>query len=484
MKTLLFKLLSFVVVVAGAGVIVVAADPGDGKDNVARLLDRPVSFHYLSGGLYDNRRNRAEADYIAHLVRGLLLGGCGYSIGIVAFSEAQQNEITSALSRLAAEDAAFAERLEEETEREVDGQFVGFLVKNLENIQGDERDVMILSVCYGYAPDGKMRMNFGPINQSGGEKRLNVAFSRAKHHMAVVSSIHHSDITNDYNDGANCLKSYLRYAAACSVGDVAASQRILRELAVWRDLQEVHEPPPSPVVEQVAAALRERGYAVATGVGMSHFRCDVAARRHGDPHYRLGILVDTATHYQQEDLLERDMMRPQLLQAFGWRITHVLSCDWYRDRAAVLEHLVQAVEQDEEPPQVEPEEDDTEDAWAEFDGPDEPEPDAEATPEGQPPPHSEMPPGDGAPQRPAAPVPLVIQPFARYFEFVGGNSAKFWEVALDDRTVTVRFGRIGARGQTQKKVFADNVTAAHTARKLIRQKLGKGYSEKPVPNKE
>lgn len=463
---------------------IVAADPGDGKDNVARLLDRPVSFHYLSGGLYDNRRNRAEADYIAHLVRGLLLGGCGYSIGIVAFSEAQQNEITSALSRLAAEDAAFAERLEEETEREVDGQFVGLLVKNLENIQGDERDVMILSVCYGYAPDGKMRMNFGPINQSGGEKRLNVAFSRAKHHMAVVSSIHHSDITNDYNDGANCLKSYLRYAAACSVGDVAASQRILRELAVWRDLQEVHEPPPSPVVEQVAAALRERGYAVATGVGMSHFRCDVAARRHGDPHYRLGILVDTATHYQQEDLLERDMMRPQLLQAFGWRITHVLSCDWYRDRAAVLEHLVQAVEQDEEPPQVEPEEDDTEDAWAEFDGPDEPEPDAEATPEGQPPPHSEMPPGDGAPQRPAAPVPLVIQPFARYFEFVGGNSAKFWEVALDDRTVTVRFGRIGARGQTQKKVFADNVTAAHTARKLIRQKLGKGYSEKPVPNKE
>ena len=74
----------------------------------------------------------------------------------------------------------------------MDGQFVGLLVKNLENIQGDERDIVIMSICYGYAPDGKMRMNFGPINQRGGEKRLNVAFSRAKHHMCLVSSIRHA----------------------------------------------------------------------------------------------------------------------------------------------------------------------------------------------------------------------------------------------------------------------------------------------------
>jgi len=101
----------------------------------------------------------------------------------------------------------------------MDGQFVGLLVKNLENIQGDERDVIILSVFYGYGPNGKMLMNFGPINKSGGERRLNVAFSRAKHHMAVVSSIQFTDITNEYNDGANCLKNYLRYAEAVSVGN-------------------------------------------------------------------------------------------------------------------------------------------------------------------------------------------------------------------------------------------------------------------------
>src|SRR6266480_3347308 len=95
--------------------------------------------------------------------------------------------------------------------------------QDLENIQGDERDVIILSVCYAHAPNGKMLMNFGPINQNGGERRLNVAFSRAKKHMALVSSIRHDAITNEYNDGARALKNYLRYAEACSVGDAQSA---------------------------------------------------------------------------------------------------------------------------------------------------------------------------------------------------------------------------------------------------------------------
>ena len=139
----------------------------------------------MANGVYENRRNAAEAEYIAQLVRSLLGKTAGPSIGIIAFSEAQQGEILDALTRLAEDDEAFGDRLEAEFEREDDGQFTGLLVKNLENIQGDERDIIILSVCYGRGPTGKMLMNFGPINQTGGEKRLNVAFSRAKQHMAV-----------------------------------------------------------------------------------------------------------------------------------------------------------------------------------------------------------------------------------------------------------------------------------------------------------
>lgn len=442
---------------------IVAKTPEDAQSNASCLQDRPISFHLMSHGVYDNRKNATEAHYIAHLVQGMLAKEKHPSIGIVAFSEAQQSEIEQALSRLAEEDEAFADKLEEEYERQIDGQYAGLLIKNLENIQGDERDVVILSVCYGPDPGGKMRMNFGPINQSGGEKRLNVAFSRAKHHMAVVSSIKSAAITNDYNDGANCLKSYLQYAEACSKGDADSAKRILRELAIWRDLEQTHDKPSSATVNQIAKALEERGYAVSVGVGMSHFRCDIAARRHGEQTYRLGILVDTETHYQQQDLLEREMMRPQLLNAFGWKIAHVLCKDWHEDRAAVLDLLVQMIENDKKPqaPVVE-EEEEAEDAWAEFDGPvEEIQTSGEATTPQQAPPAAG---GD----------------FKRYFEFVGGKSSKFWEATLAGNALTVRFGKIGSNGQSQTKIFVDDETAGRTARRLIAEKTAKGYVEKPM----
>ncbi|HHH27322.1 MAG TPA: DUF4011 domain-containing protein, partial [Polyangiaceae bacterium] len=177
-------------------ILVERAEQGD--ENAARVVDRPVSFHRVLEGVYAARRNGAEARYIAHLVRGLLGAEHRYSVGIVAFSEAQQAEIEGALEALARADAAFSASLEAEYERTEDGQVVGLFVKNLENVQGDERDVIILSICYGPDARGKMRMNFGPINKGGGEKRLNVVFSRAKRHMAVVSSIGYGAITNEY----------------------------------------------------------------------------------------------------------------------------------------------------------------------------------------------------------------------------------------------------------------------------------------------
>ena len=205
-----------------------AAEEAD--KNVDALLARSISFHFMQKGLYEDRRNPFEASYIARVVRALLQRQTGLSIGIVAFSEAQQTEIEDALSRLAEEDAEFASQLEAERVREEHEQFCGLIVKNLENVQGDERDVILMSVCYGHDAAGRMLMNFGPINQRGGEKRLNVIFSRAKHHMAIVSSIRHPDITNDYNDGANSLKNFLHYAEAVSKGDEASARRVLENL--------------------------------------------------------------------------------------------------------------------------------------------------------------------------------------------------------------------------------------------------------------
>lgn len=309
--------------------------------HATELLSRAISFHQLRHGVYDQRRNRAEADYIALLVRALLARRNGLSLGVIAFSEAQQNEIESALDRLASQDAEFRDALDAEQVREVDGQFVGLLVKNLENIQGDERDVVLLSICYGPNPQGKTLMNFGPINKSGGEKRLNVAFSRAKQHLAIVSSILHSDITNDYNDGANCLKNFLRYAQAVSLGDAPATQRVLADVSRWQesshagardDLDELGR--------QIKVELEARGYQVHHGVGQSHFRVDLAIFKLGDAAYRLGLLLDTERYYDQADLLERDLLRPRLLVDFGWRIAHVLAKDFVQDRQSVLDRLL------------------------------------------------------------------------------------------------------------------------------------------------
>jgi hypothetical protein len=316
-------------------------DPAQGGANAAALLARPVSFHFTANGLYQQRRNGVEADYIAHLVRGLLQAKTGSSIGIIAFSEAQQAEIEDALERLADADADFRDRLDAEREREDDGQFAGLLVKNLENIQGDERDVILLSVCYGRNPQGKILMNFGPINQAGGERRLNVAFSRARRHMALITSMREQDITNDYNDGARCLKNYLRYAEAASLGDLARVRRVLWELASL-DEAAAEAQTADAVLSQLAAALVERGYICDRAVGQSSFRCDLAIRRPDERSYRLGILVDTDEYYRGTNLLERDVLKPKLLRAFGWKVARVLTKDWYEDPDRELTWLEKA----------------------------------------------------------------------------------------------------------------------------------------------
>lgn len=301
---------------------IVAHAPEDGTAGTDRLLERPISFHRIDG-VYESRRNVPEARYIAHLVRELLAKRTGHTIGIVAFSEAQENAIRSALKELTDNDATMHARLEEEMAREEDGQHVGLFVKNLENVQGDERDIIVVSVCYGPDPRGRMIMNFGPINRRGGERRLNVIFSRAKHHIAVVSTIDHTRITNDYNDGAACLKSYLQYAACSSIGDVTGARAALLVTTGNKPTRET----PDPVVADIARALRGRGWEVAEGLGASRLRCDLAMRRPHESRYRLGVLVDRPDHWAL-GVDEAVRLKPGVLQAFGWKVTTVLTKDW------------------------------------------------------------------------------------------------------------------------------------------------------------
>ena len=321
-----------------------AVTVGDRPD-VAAAVDgvfaRSVSMIRVLDGVYVQRTNPAEATWIAELVREILGRETGQTLGVVAFSEAQQGEIERAIERLSSTDPQFAMRYEAELTREDDGQSVGIFVKNLENVQGDERDVIIMSVCYGPAPDGRMRMNFGPINNVGGEKRLNVIFSRSRQHMVLVSSIDHTAISNTYNDGANTLKNFLRYAAAVSEGDQNAAATVLAGLRDRRAGAAV-EPAGSEIAAQIAAALTERGLDVAQNRGQSTFRCDLALRRPGEDAYRTAVLIDYGARLDRDPLDERRIVQPAALAVAGWYVEHVLATDWLDQPAAVLDRLVES----------------------------------------------------------------------------------------------------------------------------------------------
>jgi len=440
---------------------IIVTDPvADGAYGAQALLDRPLSSHLLQHGTYSNRRNIDEAAYIAGTLRELLRKRTGHTVGIVAFSEAQQGEIEDAIERLAGGDPEFAALVEEETLREVDGQQVGLFVKNLENVQGDERDVIILSICYARDPQGRMRMNFGPVNQNGGEKRLNVIFSRAKRHMAVVTSIRAGDITNTWNTGASALSRFLAYAEATSVGDPDGAARVLGELASTgsRASGAVHA-----VVEQLSAALETRGHVVDRHVGQSSFRVDLAVRASDGQSYALGVLVDTSV-VGQEQVQEQYVDRPRALTERGWVTTYVLAKDWLDDPeecVARLERILAGetpIEKAEAP--IRPRRTERRARLV-------------AAVEGST--HAEPQPASQGAVNATNPIPASRS--QRRFEFVGDGSSKFWAVSVDESTLSVQFGRIGTAGQLRSKQLGTQEAAQREADKLVAEKLGKGYRE-------
>ena len=426
----------------GATPAIAVEDEVAWETGVDRLLGAPITTHRLDGSVYERRVNPGEARYIAGLVRAFLRRETGLSLGIVAFSEAQQGEIEAALERLAADNKDFAAQLETEMAREDDGQFNGLFVKNLENVQGDERDVMVMSICYAPGRDGRMAMNFGPINQRGGEKRLNVIFSRARRHMAIVSSVAPTAITNVHNDGARALRSFLSFADAQSEGARDVAQAVLATLNPSAARTFDTKPPADPVRALIAEALRARGHVVHEHVGGASFRCDLGIVDAAGTGYALGVLLDHDRD-RAVDPGERYLFRPTILRAFGWRVLDVPVSAWAQAREQVIARIETELRRD---------------SWA-----------AEPV----------------APPAPVpAPAPLTMQTAEEpataaltEYRLQQGASDKFWRVGVDGTDLVVEFGRTGTKGQRVVKSFNDADRARREAAKLTLEKTRKGYAE-------
>ncbi len=217
--------------------------------------------------------------------------------------------------------------------------------------------------------------------------------------------------------------------------------------------------------------MRERGYAVDLNVGQSKFRCDLAVRSNSDSLYQLGILVDTDGHYANPNLLDRYLMQPSILRAFGWRFTLVLTKDWYHNPDDVLGRIEKMLLGQEVPDEIAPDEEPEK-----ASDPIVPSPANEILVTPSEPSVKSSPPSPPESTTASGAGPASV----RLFEFVGGSSQKFWEISLSGNSFTVRFGRIGTAGQSQAKTFADYSKAKQEATHLINEKLKKGYIEKTL----
>jgi very-short-patch-repair endonuclease len=290
-----------------------------------------VEFVYLTDGIYDRggrRVNRREAEVVADRVFEHFAAYPGRSIGVVAFSQAQMAAIEDEIERRRGVERAFDHFFRED-------RLEGFFVKNLENVQGDERDVIIFSVGYGRDQHGRLTMAFGPINRTGGERRLNVAVTRAREKIVLVSSIKAADIDLSTTDAAGVLNLH-RYLDYAERGTVAL------ELSTPQGLGE----PDSPFEEDVAGEIKAMGYEVVPQVGCSGYRIDIGVIDPAVPgRFLLGVECDGATYHSAATARDRDRLRQRVLERLGWRIHRVWSPDWMMRRGGEIQRIRQAIEE-------------------------------------------------------------------------------------------------------------------------------------------
>ena len=284
-----------------------------------------VDYYYVDG-VFDrkSKTNKAEAEFIVDLIYRNIKENPNRSLGVVAFSVAQQNLIDKLLCRKREANPSFEWFFKSDRAEP-------FFIKNLETVQGDERDTIIFSIAYAKDAQGRFIHNFGPLNREGGERRLNVAVTRAKENVQLVASIHYSDINlnNTESEGVRLLRAYLDYAQN---GEQALDRSV--ELSRKDQFDSYFE-------QEVCDFLRDHGFAVDTQVGVSGYRIDLALRKPNSSNYLLAIECDGATYHNSKNARDRDSLRQRILERMGWRFYRIWSTDWYRNTAVEKERLLQ-----------------------------------------------------------------------------------------------------------------------------------------------
>lgn len=313
--------------------------PNHIKDEEFRPIER-----IKVNGIWEERRNEVEAHAVYKLLKKIFLTRKEEeSIGIITFNAAQQDFIREYLEDHCTEDTNFNLDYTKEISRVEEAEDKSLFVKNIENVQGDERDIIIFSTAYAKDSTGKMKYNFGTLNQKGGGNRLNVAVSRAKKKIYVVTSIEPGDlkVENAINEGPMLLKKYLQYVRAVSEGTQEEAKDILNSLSRKTQDEDWFD---SPFEIEVCNDLREMGYDVRTQVGDSGYRIDLAIYDERNSKFILGIECDGAMYHSSASARERDVYRQEFLESKGWKIHRIWSHNWWNNSKRELEKIKNILE--------------------------------------------------------------------------------------------------------------------------------------------
>ena len=314
--------------------------------NVSKNLKNKPIERILVDGLWDDRKNLVEAKEVVRLLKTILkTRKNNETIGIITFNIEQENCIEDLIDQKCQQDDEFRRLFNIENNRVENGEEVSLFVKNLENVQGDERDIIIFSIGYARNVAGRVNAAFGSLSNEGGENRLNVAITRAKRKVYVITSIEPEELKVDNAKylGPKLLRKYLTYARAVSKGDHDEIKAILTSFDnVIEDKKPMADVEPLEV--QIAKQLNDLGYQTEISVGNSDSKLSLAVYDKALDMYLLGIETDHDVVASSESPLERDVFRNEFLKTRGWKIYRVWSRDWWHNSSMVITNIVKLLE--------------------------------------------------------------------------------------------------------------------------------------------
>ncbi len=305
---------------------------------------RPIQRIKVDGKWID-RHNEAEAEKVVELLKKIFKSRKeNETIGIITFNVEQETAIEDIIDRECFRDESFRSAILKERARKENGEDVSIFVKNIENVQGDERDIIIFSIGYAYNESGKMVSNFGSLSVEGGENRLNVSITRAKKKIYVVSSIEPEDLKTDSvkNAGPKLFKKYLEYVRAVSDGNKKEARLILQGLSGV----ELQSPSPlvRPVEEQIKEKLEKHGYKAEINLGNSKAKISLAVYDPESERYLVGVQTESDATASSQSVIERDVYIPEFLISRGWNIMRVWNRDWWIHPQSVISEIIAAAQ--------------------------------------------------------------------------------------------------------------------------------------------